>query len=233
MINKTSSGGDISGSNLFIGSQDNGCCGDTLTPCQYSASTTANVTAITSITITKDGASKTLTIAETITQNSAKEARLAIEAALYADGLIFNHADIKVYNNSFANDTLTFEFISGLPITAFVINGATSLSITQKCNDHLACMHRFTYTPTEAISIFLDNVDLGLSTYATAALLKTAITNALTSNSITGFVDVRADGSNVDVWLWTVDITNVIVNTPFEGGENKRIDRAFCQMKFI
>lgn len=226
MINPTNSGANTGNDMFQLGTVENGCCGTPLTECGYSGSTSANVDAITSLTLTRGGVSETLTIAQSITQNSTKEAYDAIAAALHAAGLTFNDNDLKVYNNSFATDTMTFEFISGLPITALVINGATAVTITEKCNKYLTCMYKDIYTPTEAISIIIDNVDLGLTTYATGALLKAAIDAALSSASIVGYADVRASGSDVELWLWLADVNNVYI-------DGTRVTRANCQMKFI
>lgn len=198
------------GSGLQLGNVDSGCClSDELTACLYRfqfATTPASFT-----TITVDGVAY-----EFVHTYSTPEAlEVAIIETLQMPvveggaGMVVHPNDIKVFLDSFATtaDRLTIEMISGVVITNFITNVGTQASATPVCTQQTMCVHRTTYVLGAAIDIVISNTPFTLTTYATVALLRTALLAEITNLSLTGQVKISvrqsATSGVADVWIYT------------------------------
>lgn len=181
------------GTGLQLGSVDSGCCGETLEACLYRFQFATTPTTFSVVTI----AGVAYDFVHTYSTPEALALALieVLQAPVNAGGagLAVHDGDIKVYLDSYATtaDRLTIEIVSGVVFTNFITNVGTQTSATPICNEQAMCVHRLSYELTQPISLVIDNKALTLTTYATAALLRTAILAQITAQSLTGIVTAQ------------------------------------------
>lgn len=200
---------------LLLGNQDSGCCVETTSACLYRFQFTTTPTTFVSFEI--DGVvydfAHTYSTPEAL--NTALLEALTKPVVEGGAGLAIHDGDIKIYLDPFATtaDRLTIEMVSGITITNFITNVGTQTSETAKCTPITMCVRYLDYVLSDPISIVINNKALTLTTYATAALLRTAILAQLTAQGLDSIakavVRTSATAGHADVWIYAIPDTDV------------------------
>lgn len=198
---------------------DSGCCGDTVTTCQYTASyTQANTTTL--LNITENGVARALPVV--LGANStAAQAQAAILAALVLAGYEDdNNPDFAGVVVTDEGSTLKIVITGNVVVVSLVASGGTA-TFDADCTVTGLCtftIEGYTGGASGAAATNLRingvNHDLGTVTPGTtsAGTLKTAIEGALTAGGISGTVAVTANGSvDYDIVITESESGNNIV----------------------
>ena len=178
---------------IDIADQQSGCCGTTLAPCKYVHTIASTPTTITSVLI--NGVTYTMnhTYVDAITLQKAFVDLFTKPVTEGGLGASVEPNDVKVYLDAYAvtPNTLTIEFISGLVVTNIISNVGTHASATPVCASETRCEYETIYTLSAAITVNINGNELTLTTYATAALLRTALIAQISAAGLTGIVYVK------------------------------------------
>lgn len=220
---------------LQLSRQDAGCCppGDGLVGVLYRFVFASLPTTFSAVNVTVDGTTTNYPFVHTY--SSAAVLRQALYDIFVAPvsqgglGMFVDKNDLKVYIDTFNSDRLTIELLSGHVIVSIVTNLGTNTG-TALANSFVGCLHRFDYTHSDPIEIVIDNIQLTLTTYATTALLISAINTQLTANSLTDRVVAKArDGEvagHADLWMHVQEGIQVYINGSLS-------QRGKCERKYI
>lgn len=175
---------------LQLGNQDAGCCVTETTECLYYmqfANTPASYTVITIGGVA---------VPFVHTFSTPETLAVAIGEALAEGGYVVHDGDIKAYYDPYSAtaNRLTVEIKSGVAVTNMISNLGTQAA-TARCTGQTMCEHRLSYTLSGAIELVIDNKALTLTTYATAALLRTAILAQITAQSLTDIATAKVKTS--------------------------------------
>lgn len=212
---------------LSLSSQETGCCDTVLTDCKYKFQYTTNPTAFTGIVVggvtyaMVHTYSTPLALAQAIIDVLTKPTTLGGVGAHVGEG------DVKVYLDPYSVTAgrLTIEFISGLVIDE--INADQSETETVDCVGKTMCTYASNYTLTEAISINVNGLEFTLVTYATVALLRTALlaqVAALVPNIVTVQVKAGVTGT-ADILFKAVPGTTIY-------HDSNLLERGNCGQEF-
>lgn len=192
---------------LQLGGQTAGCCAEATETCLYKFVFTTTPTNFTTVTV--DGVAyefnHTYSTPEAL-YNALVEV-LTKPTTQGGVGLTLNDGDLKVYLDAYhaTANSLTIEMASGIVITNFITNVGTQASATPVCTGQTMCEHRFDYVLSDPIDVVIDNKQLTLATYATAALLRTALITQITAEGLDGIAKASVKAST------TAGQANVII----------------------
>lgn len=219
-------------SGLQLGAQQSGCCVETLEACLYRFQFATTPTTFTGITINGTLYTFNHTYSTPEALNNAIIETLTKPVNAGGAGLVIPSSDLKVYLDSFATtaDRLTIEMISGIVIDNFITNVGTQSSATAVCTKQTMCVNKITYVLGSAIDLVIGNTQLTLATYATAALLRTAVLAQISAQGLTGeaTAEVRTatDVLNADLWIYTKPNVPVYHNDAL-------VARGQCYAKYV
>ena len=215
-----------------VSNQESGCCEDVLRACQYVFQINTTPTGFTSISVNGTVYPMIHTYTTPILLAAAIKTVLTTPTSQGGPGLSVSDGDIRVYNNPYATtaDALTIEIISGIVIDNVVSNVGTNTGATPLCISKTMCAYPTSYTLSGAIDVVVNNTNLPLTTYATAALLRTAIIAQIAAASLTSVMKVRvkanADGVTADVVFYAIPGTQIYHDTDL-------LVRGACGLQFV
>ena len=180
-----------------------GCCGDTLTDCQYSVVIpTAN--AVNNIIITKDKVNKTLTF----TATGAAAVVAALKTALAAEGYDEN-GELPWGVSSETSGTNTIYHLTGdMTVVSMTHNTSTIVNATKKCTPIAKCKYFLAWAGNaSSTTVTINGVTASLAAQTlagkTAAEVQAAII-ALANWPSTATINVVETGSAFEITIYDV-----------------------------
>lgn len=218
---------DQNANNMFkMTAGDSGCCGDSVTDCQYTATyTQANTTTL--LNITEDGATRALPLVLGANSTPA-QVKAAILAALVAAG--YEDDDNATFPGVVVTDlgtTLQIVITGNVVVVSLVASGGTS-TFDADCSVENLCTFAITgyaggTTATAATNLRINGGDHNLGTITpgttTAGDVATAVQSAMTAAGVAGTAAVTTTGSggsqtyNITITVSEAQNTYVLAGT--------------------
>lgn len=195
---------------IDISNQESGCCGTVLAPSKYIFQFNSTPTSFTVLTVAGVAYAMVHTYSSVDALAAAIRTTLTTPLALGGVGAHVEEGDIKVFLNPYATtaNALTVELVSGLVITNIISNLGTATPLATLASPKTLCEQFTQYTLSGAIEIVFNNTGTTLTTYATAALLRTALIAQITAagfqTKIKVMVKTSATAGKADVMFLAV-----------------------------